>query len=203
LKKPKTIQEKPSSGRHQRLLTSVNRWLLVPDASRLQPENKLRNSQACFPSLRCEDPGWAFLVAPQNPPKKSQDYEKRPPRHFTQPAVMQSDAFSCTTPKFIQATRKACLPSRRAAFLLLKAEKVSRESPLVALFDLSLPPQPAGYTRFPFTANRSQSDAVSRRKPARHPWLIYGSPCACPLLSASDRLRVSVSSAKVSPRLAQ
>ena len=137
--------------------------------------------------------GLAFLVSPQNISKKSQGYEKTLNRSFAQMAVMPSDAFSCTTPTFIQATRKACLPSRRASFLLLKAEKQFRKTRQVSVSELYPPLQPAGNTPLDFTTNRSQSATVSRRKVAshprhpRHPW--------------SSSAFLAFSAAKSSPRL--
>ncbi len=170
MKGSKTSEEKPSLGCHRRLLDGVTCCLSIADALLTPPQNKLR---------------------------KSQEYEKRMERHFAESAVLQADAFSCTTPKLFQAPRKACLPSSRAAFLLLKAEKESIETRLVSLFDLYSPLQPAGYTPLPFTTNRPKFGTASRKKSAshpcypRHPWSIT----ALSEFSAakSPRLRVSPS----------
>lgn len=133
--------------------------------------------------------------------RKSQEYKKRPPRHFAQIPAMQSVAFSCTTQKLIQATSKACLTSRRSALLPLKAEKESRKTHSVSLSDLYPTLQPAGYTPLPFTTTGQRSGAGSRRSPAphlrhpRHPWLIsapFAFSAAKSQSCASPCLRVSV-----------
>jgi len=67
---------------------------------------QIENSSKKTQSYKKNPVGRAFLVAPQKVAKKSQDYKKRLPRHFAQIVALQLDAFSCTTPKFIQATNK-------------------------------------------------------------------------------------------------
>jgi hypothetical protein len=129
------------------------------------------------------NPGaWAFLVMPQKAAKKSQEYEEKPPCHFSQSAVMQADAFSCTPPNFIQATRKACLPTRRAALFLLKSEKESRKNPLVSLFNLYPSAQVVVISELPFSSThptfatvRRKIEALSHPRHPRHPWPIAAS----------------------------
>ncbi len=142
---------------------------------------------------------WAFLVAPQKVAKKSQEYEKKSPRYFSQLAFNQSDVFSFSIHKLIRATNKTSLPNPAIGPFLPRPENVSKQSDGLAVSGRASRLQPVVVGSFAFNATGAKSGAGIQRMaatPSRLPWPLSASFALRAV--KSPRLRVSPS-----PRLLQ